>query len=89
MQYFQKLDFFNKMTMFNNSNLHFGSIIRVTSRRFIAETWSQEMWYFISSITHNKAPNYAPYVRAHWGVKNSLHTTGWLTGFDIDVKNPL
>ena len=54
---------------------HLASIIRVKSKRFIADEWSQETRYFISSLTHNDAEKYAHYVRAHWGVENSLHWT--------------
>lgn len=54
---------------------HLASIVRVKSRRFVANSWSEETRYFISSIKHNDAEKYAHYVRAHWGIENSLHWT--------------
>jgi predicted transposase YbfD/YdcC len=52
---------------------HLASIISVNLRRFVANKWSQETRCFISSISHNDAEKYAHYIRAHWGVENSLH----------------
>lgn len=54
---------------------HLASIISVKSRRFLEDKWSQETRYFISSVKHNDAEKHAHYVRAHWGVENSLHWT--------------
>ena len=56
-----------------NTYPHLASIIRVNSRRFIANEWSEETRYFISSVKHNNAEKFAHYVRAHWGVENNLH----------------
>ena len=52
---------------------HLASIISVKSRRFLANKWSQETRYFISSVKHNDAEKFGHYVRAHWGVENNLH----------------
>jgi len=54
---------------------HLASIISVKSKRFYNGEWSQEIRYFISSVKHNNAEKFAHYVRAHWGVENSLHWT--------------
>jgi predicted transposase YbfD/YdcC len=51
---------------------YLASIVRVKSRRFHNNEWSQETRYFISSVKHNDAENY---VRAHWGVENNLDWT--------------
>lgn len=54
---------------------YLASIIRVKSRRFHKNEWSEETRYFISSVKHNDAEKFAHYVRAHWGVENNLHWT--------------
>lgn len=54
---------------------HLSSIIKVKSRRYHKDEWSEEIRYFISSVKHNDAQKYAHYVRAHWGVENNLHWT--------------
>jgi predicted transposase YbfD/YdcC len=54
---------------------HLASIIRVKSRRFCKERWSEEYRYYISSINKNDASLFNRYVRSHWGVENSLHWT--------------
>jgi predicted transposase YbfD/YdcC len=59
----------------DHSHPHLASIVRVKSRRFLDEKWSQETRYYISSIKHNDADKYAHYVRAHWGVENNPHWT--------------
>ena len=57
----------------HNTHPHLASIISVNSRRFLANEWSEETRYFISSVKHNDAEKFAHYVRAHWGVENNLH----------------
>ena len=52
---------------------HLASIISVKLRRFVANRWSEETRYFISSVKHNDAEKFGHYVRAHWGVENNLH----------------
>ena len=54
---------------------HLASIIRVTSRRFHENEWSEETRYFISSVKHNDVEKFAHYVRPHWGIENNLHWT--------------
>jgi predicted transposase YbfD/YdcC len=54
----------------DHSYPHIVSIMIVKSRRYLADKWSQETRYFISSIKQ-----YAHYVGAHWGVENNLHWT--------------
>jgi predicted transposase YbfD/YdcC len=58
-----------------HSHPHLASIIRVKSRRFHKNEWSEETRYFISSIKHNNAEKFAHAIRAHWGVENNLHWT--------------
>lgn len=57
----------------HHTHPHLASIISVKSRRFIANEWSEETRYFISSVKHNDAERFAHYVRSHWGVENNLH----------------
>ena len=57
----------------HNTHPHLASIISVNSRRLLANEWSEETRYFISSVKHNDAEKFAHYVRAHWGVENNLH----------------
>ena len=52
---------------------HLASIISVKLRRFVANRWSEETRYFISSVKHNDAEKFGHYVLAHWGVENNLH----------------
>ena len=54
---------------------HLASIVSVKLRHFLADKCPEETRYFISSIKHNDAKQYAHYVRAHWGVESSLHWT--------------
>jgi predicted transposase YbfD/YdcC len=57
----------------HHTHPHLASIVSVKSRRFLANEWSEETRYFISSVKHNDAQKFAHYVRAHWGVENNLH----------------
>ena len=52
---------------------HLGSIIKVKSRRIEREDSSEDVRYFISSITDQSAEKLGSYVRAHWSVETSLH----------------
>jgi predicted transposase YbfD/YdcC len=49
--------------------------VRVKSRRFVDNKWSQKTRYYISSIKHNDAEKYAHFIRAHWGVENNSYWT--------------
>jgi len=64
----------NRLTK-EHSHPYLASIISDKSRRFHAEKRSEETRYFISSVKHNDAKKFAHYVRAHWGIENSLHWT--------------
>jgi predicted transposase YbfD/YdcC len=57
----------------HHTHPHLASIVSVKSRRFLANEWSEETRYFISSVKHNDAVKFAHYVSAHWGVENNLH----------------
>lgn len=62
--------------LLENHNFPFlASIIRVTSKRFVKDKWSQESRYFISSIKEENAAFFGHCIRSHWGVENNLHWT--------------